>query len=108
MVKIEFDGFDQLQRDLKRMQENARKLDGLTEVSFSELFSPSFMREHTRFASIDALFAASGFKAETNEDLDAIPGKELDAFIAKNTSFSSFQEMLDEAGQQYIMDQLGF
>ena len=108
MAKISFDGLDKLSKDLKKLEQNAKKLNGKRNVPFSELFPPAFIRKYTRFSSIDALFESGGYKINTNADLEAIPQKELDAYIAKHTKFRSWEEMLDEAGSQYVAKQLGF
>ena len=108
MAKIKFDGLDDLQRDLRRLQQNAQKLSGKKQVSFSELFTRAFMQKYTRYSSLDALLEAGGFQARTNDEFDAIPQKELDAHIAKTTKFKNWEEMLNEATSQYITRQLGF
>ena len=66
------------------------------------------MLKHSRYSSLDALLEAGGFQAKTNKELEAIPQKELDAHIAKNTKFKSWEAMLEEAVDQYVTDQLGF
>ena len=101
-------GLDKLQCDLQRMQKNAKKLNGKQEVSFDKLFTKPFMVKYTRYSSIDALLEAGGFHARTNEEFDAIPEKELDAHIRKTTKFKSWEDMLGEATEQYVLKQLGF
>ena len=107
MARISFDGLDQLQNELKKLEKAAERLNGKTEVSFEELFTESFMRKHTNYSSIDEFFEAGGFRIRSNDDLDAIPELTLDAYVSKTTSFRSFQDMLDEAGEQYVLSQLG-
>lgn len=107
MARMRFDGLDKLSRDLKKMEQNAKRLEGRHEVSFSELFTASFMRRHTRFSSIDELLEAGGFQGRTQEEFDAIPTSELDAHIAKVTKFRSWDELLSEAVGDYAMKQLG-
>lgn len=107
MAKIKFDGLDQLSKDLKKLEQNAKKLNG-KKIPLQELFTTAFMRKYTKYSSIDALFKAGGFIIESDADLEAIPQKELDAHIAKNTKFRSWDKMLDEAADQYITKQLGF
>ena len=108
MGKIEFKGLDKLQKDLQRMERNAKKLHGTQNIPFEKLFTPAFMRKYSSYSSIDALLKAGGFQADTNEEFESIPQKELDAHIAKSTKFKSWQAMLDEAAEQYILSQLGF
>lgn len=104
MAKISFDGLDKLQRDLKKMEQNARKLNGRREVPLKDLFTTAFMRKHTRFLSLDALLKAGGFHVA----FDEIPRRELDSHIAKVTKFKSWDDLLDAAITEYAMNQLGF
>lgn len=108
MAGIKFDGFDELQRELQTLQRNANRLSGNHQISFDKLFTRSFMLRNTRYSSIDALLEAGGFHAKTNAEFNAIPQKELDAHIAKCTKFKNWEEMLNEATEQYITKELGF
>ena len=108
MAKMRFDGFKELQRDLKRMEENARKLEGKREILLSDLCPPDFMRLHTPFGSIGELFESGGFNAATDEEFSSIPTTELDAYISRVTKFNSWDEFLGKAGGEYAMKQLGF
>lgn len=108
MAGFKTNGLDDLQRDLRRMQENARKLNGKQKIPFDKLFTRAFMLKHSRYSSIDALLEAGGFSAKTNREFDAIPQKELDAHIAKVTKFKSWEDMLNKAMDEYVDKQLGF
>ena len=108
MSGIKIDGLDDLQRELNRMQKNARELNGKHEIPFNQLFDRAFMRRYTRFASLDELLEAGGFHARTNDEFEAIPEKELDAYISKCTNFKSWEAMLQEATDQYVLSKLGF
>lgn len=108
MGTMDFRGLDDLQKSLRRMEQNAKKLNGTQKISFDKLFTSAFMRKYTHYSSIDALLKAGGFQASTNEEFESIPEKELDAHIAKCTKFKSWKAMLDEATEQYVLNQLGF
>ncbi|MCI7638242.1 MAG: hypothetical protein MSS60_00250 [Clostridiales bacterium] len=108
MSGIKMDGLDDLKRELSRIQKNARELDGKREIPFDQLFSRAFMRKYTRFASIDELLEAGGFHAHTNDEFESIPENELDTHIAKCTKFKSWEAMLQEATEQYVLSKLGF
>lgn len=107
-MRVNFDGFDKLQKDLKKMQRNAEKLNGSHQVPLNELFTSSFMRKYTKFSSIDDFFKSSGFKTDTQKDLEAIPDSELDKYVAANTKFKTWKDMLGEAGSEYALKKLGF
>lgn len=98
---FEIKGLDDFQRNLKNLQKNMQKLHGKREVSFDTLFAPAFMRKYTKFSSIDELFEKSGFKVDSNEDLEKIPDAPWDEYIAANTRFRNWKEMLDTAGKAY-------
>lgn len=107
-MSFEIKGLDELQRQLKQMERKAKELDGTQEIPFSELFTPAFMRKYTSFTSFDELLAAGGFHAETSEEFEAIPDAPFDAHVAATTKFSSWEEMLGKATEQYVAKQLGF
>ena len=88
--------------DFRKLQRNVERVAGEQSVSFGELFSDDFMLRHTDFASIDAMFEASPFTLETNDDLAAIPEAELDAFVADNTRLSTWEEMKSAAGREWM------
>lgn len=106
MFKI--DGFDELQQKLDDLAQNAEALDGEHSVPVSELLTDSFISRHTSFASSEAMFEASSFKIETQEDFAAIPDDEWDAFIRSISSFDDWQSMLGAAGQEWAVRKLGF
>lgn len=106
MLKI--NGLDELTKTLDRMAKGAKELDGEHKVPLTELLSPKFVSSHTRFANIDEMFEASGFKVESQEDFAAIPDAEWDDFIRSISSFSDWQAMLGEAGSAWAVKKLGF
>jgi hypothetical protein len=97
MLDIKLDGLD----DIHRLQRKIEELEGTHQIPFDELYPPNFMIAFTDFASIDEMFAASGFKTETEEDFAAIPDDAWDEFIARRTRFASWQAMQEEAGQEW-------
>ena len=103
--RAEFDdrGFKELRKRLQRLKD-------FQKVPLGELFSVSFMARHTRYPSIDAFMEAAG--ADSEEKVRAIfddPNADTDfnRFVAANSSFSSFSEMLEAAAAEYVRKQLG-
>ena len=86
------------------LERKANAFHGKHEASLGELFSPAFMRNHTSFATFSAFLEAGGFH---EEEFDAIPDEAFDAHIAAKTRFRNFDEMLEEAAQEYALKQLG-
>lgn len=66
--KMKFEGFDKFKRDLQRKFD---KFGG--KVPLPELFHPEFMRQHTKFATLQEMVDASGlFENTPNEEAKAI------------------------------------
>lgn len=99
--------FEDFVRPLRDLQRRAEELDGEHQFSFPELFPDEFMLRNTEFPTIDALFAASGFKVESSEDLAAIPDAPWDAFVASRTRFASWDEMKNAAAGEWARRRLG-
>ena len=104
-MKIE--GLDNLQRKLNDLQRRAHNLNGTHSVPVSELLTPSFMQRFTNFANFDAMVSASGFKAGTQAEFDAIPNDKWNAFVASTTLFPNWKSMLNEAVNEWTKRQLG-
>lgn len=104
---IKIKGLDKLEKQLKQMQKGARELERTKQVSFSELFTASFMRKYTSFSTMDELLKAGGFNVESQEDFEAIPDAEFDKHIAATTKFKCWKDMLSEATTQYAAKKLG-
>ena len=108
MSSFKIQGFDKLEKELKQLQKNAKKLSNTKQVSFKELFPNSFMKKYTSFSSMEELLDKRGFDVKSTEDFKAIPADLLDKYIASNTKFKSWEEMLEKATSQYAMKKLGF
>ena len=103
---IKIKGLDKLEKQLKQMEKGAKELSRTKQVSFSELFTTSFMRKYTSFSTLDELLQAGGFKVESQEDFEAIPDAEFDKHIAATTRFKNWEDMLSEATTQYVAKKL--
>lgn len=106
-MKIEMKGFDDAIRKLNDLQRRADRLNGEHRVPISQLLVSSFMLQNTPFESFEAMLSASGFKVETTEDFEAIPDDEWDAYVVKVTRFASWQDMLEAAGKEWAVKELG-
>ena len=64
------------------------------------------MKNFARSSSLEEFILKSGLvnpdKEITAEVFKAIPKKDLDKYIRKNTKFSSWQDMLDKAVTEYL------
>jgi hypothetical protein len=94
-------------KGLKELQNKLKAIDGQQNVPLTEMLTPSFMASCSSFTSAEALFEASEFEINNDEDFKAIPDIEWDSFIGNNTSYPNWSEMLKAAGTQWTIDKLG-
>ena len=66
-----------------------------------------FMLKHTHFSSFRDMLDHSSYSVKTPEDFRAIPDAPWDAFIAANSTFTSWHEMLEAAKTDWTKKQLG-
>ena len=107
-MNIEVKGLEETKRKLEDLQRRAKELHGRRTVPFSELFPPQFIRKHTDFDSFESMLDASGFKVRAQEEFEEIPDGEWDAFIKSHSRFADWKDMLNAAGQEYIVRKMGF
>ena len=74
-----------------------------TAVPIEELLTESFVSKHTDFDDLKAFINESDFDFNKLESIDEA---ELDAYVVKNSNFKSWQDMLNSALQQRILNQL--
>ncbi|WP_406846050.1 hypothetical protein [Bacillus safensis] len=103
---MEIKGFKEFEKKIKKMSKAADDLQGSNEVPFEELFTDAFLRKNTNFSSYNEF--ESGEVFSKHENLDQIPENELDDYVLNNTKFTSWREMLDTAGAEYVVRKLGF
>ena len=107
MIDVKITGFDNFEKELKRIQKEAEKLEGNHAVSLVELFTDEFMRQHTPYASLEELFTEGHFEVNSKEDIEAIPDKEMDDHVAQTTEFDSWEDMQSAAVKDYTIKKLG-
>ena len=105
MIKVT--GLDELTKKLDDMAARAKALHGTHQVQINDLLNPPFISAHTRFADIDALFGAGGFKADTTEEFEAIPEDKLDAFVSAESGFTTWSDMVQAASKEWATKKLG-
>lgn len=93
-------------KQLKRMQENLKKVDGTHTYTFKELFNDEFVSQHTRFSNISDFLEPSGLDFSSQEAFRNIDTNALDKYISENSNFSSWEEMKSVAGKQIIEKQI--
>ena len=107
MTSFKMEGFDEMKKKLNTLQNNAKDLQGTHKIKFSELFPNQFMKEFTKFDSIEQMFEMSGYKVESAEDFKKIPDDKWNKFINSNTNFKNWQEMQLKASGEWAAKRLG-
>lgn len=90
--------------NLTRLWEQLTGTQRETLIDFDDLFSPSFMREHTQYESFNEFVSESHWEIETETDLDAIPLTEFDRYVAETTQFSSWNGMATTAAETDLLE----
>ncbi|MDT2597112.1 hypothetical protein P7D52_13360 [Enterococcus dongliensis] len=106
-MSIEFSGFDDIKNRLDKMSKAAQELDGEQEVPMSELLTDPFISKNSNFQNVDEFFENSGFDMNTEEEFAAIPDDAMDTYVAENSTFESWNDMLSSATQEYVAKKLG-
>lgn len=106
-MTMKITGLKELQRKLGDLSRRAQSLEGPRNVPVTDLLTPAFLSRCSRFKSAAELFEASGFTVNSQEDFDAIPDVQWDAFIKQNTNYSTWEEMLKAAGAAWVKQELG-
>lgn len=105
---IEFDNFES-----KKFMNNLEGISDLEhgkDVPIEDIFTIEFMKRYTKSRNFGEFLDESGLtdpeELITKEIFEAIPDKEWDKYISKHTSFSSWDDMLIKATEEYIKSNL--
>ena len=91
------------QKYLRKLKKNAGATNGEQELSLTQLLTPAFLRQHTRFGSVDELFAAwkidpLSFRNLSDDDQDRL--------TRAVTKFPTWKALLQDAGKDFANKQL--
>lgn len=100
-------GFNELSKKLNQLAQNVENLSNTTSASLTDILTPAFISQHTKFSNLGELFEAGEFDVSSQAAFEAIDENELDAFIQVQSSFSSWKEMLSTAGTTWTRKKLG-
>lgn len=93
-------GFDELQRKLNTLANNAKELNGEHTLSAKELFPTSFMQENTDVSSLQDLFP--GYDVSSDETFSKIPSSVVEQSVKEHTKFDSWDELKETAAKAYV------
>ncbi len=105
-MSVKITGFDNFEKEMKRLEGAAQELEGERKVQFKELLTPGFMMEYTQFDNLEEFLSASGINSQ--EDFKAMPEEQMDKIVAATTRFSTWGEMMSGAMKNYVSEKLGF
>jgi len=86
-------GLDEFQRKIEQMRRNAEQLGGEHQVPLTDLFSPAFMRQHSRVTDFATFCKDAGLDVSSTEAFAAIPRDTLDAAVRHLTEFATWEDM---------------
>lgn len=92
--------FKDFAKEMDRLARSFEELEG--SVPFERLLTPSFMSRRTRFGSFEEMLDRSPFEVSSTEDFLAIPDEEWDRYVRDNTSFPSWDGLLETAVGEYV------
>lgn len=99
--KFDDSGFRKLSKNIKEMKEK---------VPIEKLFTSMFIKSYTKSHNFEECVLKSGLvnseKEVTLEAFKAIPDKDWNKYILKNTLFSSWRAMQEKALKEYLTSQL--
>ena len=96
-IKSDFSG-------LKKVQRNLQDMAGTHTVPITDVLTPEFVSNHSRFPNFETLLTEAGIT--TKEEFEAYPDAGFDAFIAASTDFESWLDMQRQGGAAYAKRQL--
>lgn len=101
---IKITGLKELKKSFKKMEQNAKELDGENQVPFDVLFNQSFMKEHTSHESFQSFI--DEFEPSPDVKFEDYDENKFNEFVNSHSSFSSWEEMFTSAVGTYSMSKL--
>lgn len=87
---------------LELIEQECQIRTNLKEIQFTHYFSNQFMEENTQFFCIEEFLESVGVTSESA--LERLPKENWERLVKQATTFSSWQEMLDKAGEEYAIN----
>lgn len=86
-------------RRLELIEQECRIRNDLKEIQFIHYFSNQFMEKNTQFFCIEEFMESLGITSQ--KALERLPIERWENHVRQSTVFSSWQEMLANAGTEY-------
>lgn len=91
----------QTKHRLELIEQECRVRSSLQKIQFTHYFSNHFMEKNTQFFCIEEFFESLGVTSEFS--LEQLPMEIWEQQVQTATNFSSWQEMLTKAGEEYAV-----
>jgi hypothetical protein len=88
--------------EFKKFQKKLKDISGEHDIPIKDLMTDSFIRQHSKFDTFQALLDASGIK-----NADEIGNDAFSKFVSTHTTFGSWHELKVAAGREYVTRKLG-
>jgi hypothetical protein len=106
-MEIRVEGIDKVLKNLKNISDKAKEIEGERKIKFTELFTDSFMKKYTDFATIQD-FADNCEKSLGIGFIDIDTDNEnFKSLINERTSFDNWDEMIGKATAEWAGKKLG-
>lgn len=92
----------QTKQKLELIEQECQIRNDLNKIQFTHYFTNQFMEKNTKFFCIEEFFESVGVTSQNA--LERLPIDTWELHVQKSTIFSSWQEMLDCAGQEYALN----
>ena len=103
LMTFDFSGLDKV---FDELNQKAEQLSG--SYDFDEIFPKSYMQSVSKYDSIEDFLKASPETITNAEEFEKADEAVLDVFVSENTNFSTWQEMLNDATTQLVVEKLKF
>ncbi|WP_339195267.1 hypothetical protein MKY27_11760 [Solibacillus sp. FSL R5-0449] len=91
---------------LKQLSKGLEEVSNTKSIPITELLTNSFLAKNTRFSNFSEFESSEIFKKY--KDIEDIPDQEMDEFIMNYSDFTSWENMLHSATEEYIKNKLNF
>jgi hypothetical protein len=104
-MNIKIKGVDKVSKRIDKIKKNAGKVPKEQSVKLELLLNDSFLRSNSRFSSLQGLRDEfkKVFMKETSEEL--LSSTEGAKFISLHTNFATWEDLVNEAGKEYMKKQ---
>lgn len=69
---------------------------------FDDAFDTKFMKKYTNCKNFEQFLEHGRFNIKSQKDFEDLPEDIMDKYVAKNTKFASWREMIDAATDRHL------